>query len=69
MSHAAGFARTPEPPYYAVIFTSKRAADDGLAYGAMARAAGQLLTRGDYREDQAYVLPGCRRAAAGWSKR
>ena len=26
-----GIARTPEPPYYAVIFTSKRAADDGDA--------------------------------------
>jgi len=29
-----GFARTPEPPYYAVIFTSQRTeVDDG--YGAM----------------------------------
>jgi heme-degrading monooxygenase HmoA len=29
-----GFAKTPEPPYYAVIFTSQRSAvDDG--YGAM----------------------------------
>jgi heme-degrading monooxygenase HmoA len=29
-----GFARTPEPPYYAVIFTSRRSeVDDG--YGAM----------------------------------
>lgn len=27
---ADGFARTPEPPYYAVIFTSRRReADDG----------------------------------------
>ena len=31
------FAKTPEPPYYAVIFTSQRTAgDDG--YGAMASA-------------------------------
>jgi heme-degrading monooxygenase HmoA len=30
----SGFARTPQPPYYAVIFTSQRSAvDDG--YGAM----------------------------------
>jgi len=25
------FANTPKPPYYAVIFTSQRAADDGYA--------------------------------------
>ncbi len=32
MSIAAGFARTPEPPYYAVIFTSTRTtADEGYA--------------------------------------
>jgi heme-degrading monooxygenase HmoA len=29
------FARTPEPPYYAVIFTSLRTAEDG-GYGEMA---------------------------------
>src|SRR5262249_36648847 len=29
-------ARTPEPPYYAVIFTSVRAADDPEAYAATA---------------------------------
>jgi heme-degrading monooxygenase HmoA len=30
----SGFAKTPEPPYYAVVFTSQRTAvDDG--YGAM----------------------------------
>lgn len=34
---ADGFASTPEPPYYAVIFTSqRREGDDG--YGAMAEA-------------------------------
>ena len=29
-------ARTPEPPYYAVIFTSVRAEGDDEAYGEMA---------------------------------
>lgn len=31
-----GFAHTPRPPYYAVIFTSQRRADDGSAYGTTA---------------------------------
>ena len=31
----AGFARTPKPPYYAVIFTSQRQGDDD-GYGATA---------------------------------
>jgi len=36
-----GFASTPEPPYYAVIFTSQRTeADDG--YEAMAQAMHEL---------------------------
>lgn len=30
------FARTPKPPYYAVIFSSTRQADDGAAYGETA---------------------------------
>lgn len=30
------FAPTPQPPYYAVIFTSLRSAGDGPAYEAMA---------------------------------
>ncbi len=30
----------------------------GVAYGALARAAGQILSRGDYLDDQAYVFPG-----------
>jgi heme-degrading monooxygenase HmoA len=35
------FAKTPEPPYYAVIFTSQRTGgDDG--YGAMAEAMHKL---------------------------
>ncbi len=35
MSAPGDLARTPEPPYYAVIFTSKRTAGDH-GYGAMA---------------------------------
>ncbi len=31
------FASTPEPPYYAVIFSSRRTADDDDGYGLMAR--------------------------------
>jgi heme-degrading monooxygenase HmoA len=38
------FARTPEPPYYAVIFTSQRTdADDG--YGAMADRMVELASQ------------------------
>ena len=33
-----GLARTPEPPYWAVIFTSRRNSDDAQGYGAMAQA-------------------------------
>jgi heme-degrading monooxygenase HmoA len=32
----AGFARTPRPPYYAVIFTSLRTAGDEAGYGTTA---------------------------------
>jgi heme-degrading monooxygenase HmoA len=35
MSHPTGIAATPEPPYYAVIFTSQRTAGD-QGYAAMA---------------------------------
>jgi heme-degrading monooxygenase HmoA len=45
MSTAAGLARTPEPPYYAVIFTSKRTNDDGRAYGAVAQRMVDLGSR------------------------
>jgi heme-degrading monooxygenase HmoA len=39
-----GFARTPEPPYYAVIFSAQRTdGDDG--YAAMAEAIMQLALR------------------------
>jgi heme-degrading monooxygenase HmoA len=34
----AGFADTPPPPYYAVIFTSQRTEGDDEGYGIMARA-------------------------------
>src|SRR5215467_12987663 len=39
-----GFATTPEPPYYAVIFTSKRTEGDN-GYDAMARAMFELATK------------------------
>jgi heme-degrading monooxygenase HmoA len=43
-----GFAKTPEPPYYAVIFTSKRTEGDH-GYEAMAQAMFDL----------ALAQPGC----------
>ncbi len=45
MSTANSIARTPEPPYYAVIFTSQRATDDGRAYGTMAQRMADLGSR------------------------
>jgi heme-degrading monooxygenase HmoA len=47
VSAPTGLARTPAPPYYAVIFTSKRAADDGRAYGAVAQRMVDLGSRYD----------------------
>jgi hypothetical protein len=41
MSDKAELANTPEPPYYAVIFTSQRT-DDDRGYGAMAE---RMVTR------------------------
>ena len=41
MSTAPGPARTPEPPYYAVIFTSRRTAGDH-GYAAMATRMEEL---------------------------
>ena len=38
----ARFARTPEPPYWAVLFTSQRTAEDPEGYGRMAAALEQL---------------------------
>lgn len=39
-----GFARTPAPPYHAVIFTSKRTGGDS-GYGAMAEAMVDLAAK------------------------
>ncbi len=39
-----GFAKTPEPPYYAVIFTSKRTEGD-YGYEAMAQAMFELALK------------------------
>ncbi len=36
MSAASRIARTPQPPYYAVIFTSVRNTNDDTGYAAMA---------------------------------
>jgi heme-degrading monooxygenase HmoA len=46
MSHPAAIARTPAPPYYAVIFTSRRTAGDH-GYGAMAERMAELGSRCD----------------------
>jgi heme-degrading monooxygenase HmoA len=40
----AGFAKTPEPPYYAVIFTSRRTDGDN-GYDAMAIAMFDLALK------------------------
>ena len=45
MSAPGGFARTPEPPYYAVIFTSKRTSAKGCGYEAMAERMVDLGSR------------------------
>ena len=44
MSIPEGFARTPAPPYYAVIFSSRRTAGDH-GYGAMADRMVELAAR------------------------
>ncbi len=41
MSNPKGLARTPEPPYYAVIFTSRRTAGDH-GYASMAQRMEEL---------------------------
>jgi heme-degrading monooxygenase HmoA len=40
-THPPALARTPEPPYYAVIFTSRRTEGD-RGYGAMAARMAEL---------------------------
>lgn len=47
MSAGTGLARTPEPPYYAVIFTSLRNASDAEGYAAMAQRMIELGSRHD----------------------
>ncbi|HVU35227.1 MAG TPA: antibiotic biosynthesis monooxygenase [Opitutaceae bacterium] len=46
MSSESNLARTPAPPYYAVIFTSKRTEGD-RGYGAMAQRMVDLGSRYD----------------------
>jgi heme-degrading monooxygenase HmoA len=38
-------AATPEPPYYAVVFTSQRTNDDPDGYGSMADAMVELASK------------------------
>lgn len=45
MSAAAQFARTPAPPYFAVIFTSKRTACDDRGYAGAAQRMVDLGSR------------------------
>ncbi|MEL1262783.1 antibiotic biosynthesis monooxygenase [Pseudoxanthomonas putridarboris] len=40
-----GFASLPEPPYYAVIFSSRRSDRDEAGYGAMAQRMVELVSR------------------------
>lgn len=47
MSAGSGLARTPEPPYYAVIFTSLRNGSDPEGYAAMAQRMIDLGSRYD----------------------
>ncbi len=41
----AGFAGRPEPPYYAVIFTSQRSAADAAGYAAAAQHMADLAAQ------------------------
>jgi heme-degrading monooxygenase HmoA len=44
----SAFAQTPEPPYYAVIFTNQRVADAGAdGYGDMANRMAELAAQQD----------------------
>ena len=44
-SDQRGVASTPQPPYYAVIFTSLRRDDDGEAYGRTAERMMELAAK------------------------
>lgn len=41
----SGLSKTPEPPYFAVIFTSKRTAADGAGYGKTADRMEELASQ------------------------
>jgi heme-degrading monooxygenase HmoA len=45
VSASTGLACTPNPPYYAVIFTSKRSSADERAYGVVAQRMVDLGSR------------------------
>lgn len=45
MNSSTGFANTPEPPYYAVVFTSERTHGDDHGYGVVAERMVELGTR------------------------
>ena len=47
MSTSPELAHTPSPPYYAVIFTSKRTTSDDRGYGAVAQRMVDLGSRYD----------------------
>ena len=47
MTASTGLVQTPEPPYYAVIFTSKRSATDDSGYAAVAQRMVDLGSRYD----------------------
>ncbi len=40
-----GLARTPEPPYYAVVFTSRRTPEDDAGYAKMSEEIEALVKR------------------------
>ena len=45
MDETAGFARTPKPPYYAAIFTSRRSEQDPLGYAEAAQRMLEVAAR------------------------
>ena len=45
MSDTPGFAETPKPPYYAVIFTSRRNSDDEPGYADAAQRLAELAAQ------------------------
>lgn len=45
MIETAGFANTPQPPYYAVIFSSRRSEQDQIGYAEATQRMLDLATR------------------------